>query len=171
MTRPTRFLLQALAYAVFLGAIGLLSSQPSIRLIAEDRAILRLVFSHAGNRIAECRGLTQQELDEMPPNMRRPMECPRERLPLYVSLTIDGDRLYEATVPPTGIWGDGEAMVNRSFELPAGRHEVEVSMRDSDRETGFDYQFARTVNLEPRDNLVIGFNGDRERFTIAGNRP
>ena len=48
--------------------------------------MVSLSFSRAGQRIRECRRLTQEELNRLPPNMRKPEDCPRERLPVRVLL-------------------------------------------------------------------------------------
>ena len=41
------------------------------------QAMVSVSFSHAGQRIQECRILTQEELNKLPPNMRKPEDCPR----------------------------------------------------------------------------------------------
>lgn len=171
MNPASRWLLQALAYGIFLAPVAYFSNQPVMRFLGEDQAVLRLVFSHAGAPVSECRTLSQEELNELPPNMRRPTECPRERVPLFVTMRLDGETLFEASLPPSGIWGDGQTTVNREFEVPAGTHQIEIGMRDSRRESGLDYRMTRTVAIDPRDNLVIGFDPNTGGFNFAGSQP
>lgn len=171
MKRPFRWLTQALAYAVFVVLVGYFSNRPAMQLIGEEEAVIRLSFSHVGERIGECRRLTQEELNELPPNMRQSTDCPRGRLPLFVRLALDGEVVFEKRLPPSGFWGDGETAVNRKFPVRAGEHRLEVRMRDSDRESGFDHSMSRTLDIEPRENVVIGFDADEGAFTIAGRQP
>jgi D-3-phosphoglycerate dehydrogenase len=95
---------QVIAYIAFAAIVGAFSVWPEIRLLASSEAMLSLTFSHAGQRVGECRQLTQQELDELPPNMRRPADCPRERHPVFVRLKANGVVLFEDTLLPSGLW-------------------------------------------------------------------
>ena len=66
-----RLLGEALAYGVLTLVIGALSVWPKYRLLADSQAIVSLTFSHAGMRKEACRRLTQEELNSLPPNMRK----------------------------------------------------------------------------------------------------
>ena len=81
---------QALLYAVFALIIGVFSHWPTYRHLADDEALIKLSFTHAAQRVDECRKLTPQELAKLPPNMRTPMKCGRERAPIVVEVDIDG---------------------------------------------------------------------------------
>ena len=99
-----KVLAEVLMYGVFIAVVGLLSVWPPYELVEDDRAIISLVFSHAGDRIAECRVLSQEELNKLPPNMRKPSDCPRERHPVRVEIRSGGNTLYHDTLAPSGIW-------------------------------------------------------------------
>jgi hypothetical protein len=73
-----RFAGQALAYLLFAALVGVFSVWPKFRLLQPSEALISLTFSHAGQRVGECRQLSQQELNELPPSMRRPADCPRD---------------------------------------------------------------------------------------------
>ncbi len=161
-----KVLAEVLMYAVFIVVIGVLSVWPPYELIEDDRAIISLVFSHAGDRIAECRILSQEELNKLPPNMRKPSDCPRERHPVRVELRSGRQMLYEDTLLPSGIWSDGKASVYKRVEVQAGRHEVFVGMNDSGGSDDFDSTDAAVVNLGPGRNLVIQFDEETEQFLI-----
>jgi hypothetical protein len=161
-----KVLAEVLMYAVFIVVIGVLSVWPPYELIEDDRAIISLVFSHAGDRIAECRILSQEELNKLPPNMRKPSDCPRERHPVRVALRSGERMLYEDTLLPSGIWSDGKASIYKRVEVRAGRHEVFVGMNDSGGSDDFDPTDAAVVNLEPGRNLVIQFDEETDQFLI-----
>ena len=161
-----KLLAEIAAYAAFAAVVGLLSVWPRYELLGEDRAMISLVFSHAGERIGECRRLSQQELDRLPPNMRRPADCPRERHPVRIELRSGTEPLYRRTLPPSGIWADGKASVYERIEVSAGVHELFIGMNDSGGETGFDFSTSTTIELSPGRNLVIQFDEQTQRFLI-----
>jgi len=153
-----------LAYAAFFALIGLLSVWPEFRLLDNDEAIVSITFSHAGKRIGECTRLSQQELMALPPNMRKPEECPRERHALQVELRMDETVLYSATLPPSGLWADGKSTAYKRIRVVTGTHDFTVRMNDSGRPGTFDFEESTTLDLEPGQNLVVYFDPASQRF-------
>jgi len=115
--------------ALLFAGVAVLSNRPLHRSLPEGMGVLTLSFSHGADRRAACRPATKEELAKMPPNMRRPEICPRDRPPIRVEFDIDGKRMFEAQVPPSGIAGDGPSRVHQRFVLPAGSYDVAVRMR------------------------------------------
>jgi len=159
-----RIAAQALAHGLFVALVGYLAVAPAYTYLGEGQALLRLSFNHAGQPVRECHRLTPEELAALPPNMRRPLDCPRERVPLLVELELDGKLLYRETLPPAGLAGDGNASAYARFPVPAGRHRLVARLRDSPREQGFDYQRAADIELAPGDNFVVGFDATAGGF-------
>jgi hypothetical protein len=164
MLKAPRYLGQFIAYALFAAVIGYFSTRPAYTHLAADEALIKLSFSHAGAHVHECRKLTQAELDRLPPNMRRPMECPRARVALLVELELDGKTLYRDTLPPSGLSGDGASTAYMKFPVTVGTHHLVARLRDSRRTDGFDYEQAVTLNLTPQQNFVIDFRPERGGF-------
>jgi len=162
----SRLLAEAVAYGVFIVFIGALSVWPEYRLLADSEAIVSLTFNHAGMRKEECRRLTQEELNSLPPNMRKPDECPRERHPVRVELRIDERLVHADTAPPSGLWNDGKSSIYRRVTVDAGEHEIFIGMTDSGMVENFDYEFRRTMTIESGRNLVISFDGLTGSFII-----
>jgi len=158
---PLRFLLQAFNYAVFMGLVWYFASAPSIRLIGEDEAKLTIAFAHAGQLREPCRLLSQEELNELAPNMRKIDDCPRKRSPVTIEAELDGTPIYVASLPPPGLFGDGGVDVFYSAKVPAGEHRLELKMNDSVRIEGFNHQFGQMVFIEPAQILLIGFDSKR----------
>jgi quinol-cytochrome oxidoreductase complex cytochrome b subunit/coenzyme F420-reducing hydrogenase delta subunit len=146
--------------------VGALSIWPRFQLINDGAAMVSLSFSHAGQRIRECRRLSQDELNKLPPNMRKPDDCPRERLPVRVVFKSGEDTLYEAVRQPTGLWKDGSANVYRRLQVDAGATRLFIGMNDSGGSDGFDYSLDQEVNLEPGDHLVVEFDKTRNTFVF-----
>lgn len=161
-----RLLGEIVAYAVFAAVVGLLSVWPSYEIIGNGRAIISLSFSHAGERVGECHTLSQEELNKLPPNMRKPTDCPRERHPVRVELRSGEKLLYEKLLAPSGIWADGKANVYHRIDVPAGVHELFVGMNDSGNDIGFDYETAARVDVGPGRNIVIRFDEQSRQFLI-----
>ena len=158
MSRWLRLGGQAVAYLAFVGVIAYLSAAPSYEHVDADAAVLRLVISHATARIGECRQLAPDEMAALPPNMRRPTECPREHHDLFVELLFDDAVLYRGYEAPAGLWRDGPSDVYRKFTVAPGRHRLVVRLRDSGRESGFDREQAAEVELTAGQNFVVGFD-------------
>lgn len=164
MISGLRYLGQALAYALFAVFIGYFATRPAYTHLDPDKAMIKMSFSHAGAHVEECRRLSQEELNKVAPNMRRPTECLRERVPLQVELWLDGDLIYQASLAPSGVAGDGASTAYRKFPVPAGNHHLVARLRDSRRETGFDYDQSADVSLVPLQNFVIDFRPEMGGF-------
>lgn len=156
-----RFVVLALVFM----SVAALSNRPSYRSLPEGAGVLMLSFSHGADRKAACRKATPEELAKLPPNMRRPEICPRDRPPIRVEFDIDGKRMFEADVPPSGIAGDGPSRVHRRFVLPAGSYDVAVRMRERPGDD-FDWQAERSIRVDPGANRVIDFRATAGGFVF-----
>ena len=157
---------QAVLYALFAAAIGFFSTNPRYRHLPEDQALLKLSFSHPGQLKAECRKRTPEELAKLPPNMRSPMECTRERSPVTVELGLDGGVIAKRVVPPAGLAKDGPSTVYARFPVPAGEHRLTVKLNDSVREPGFNFARDEQVRLAPGQIVVVDFNPEKGGIVI-----
>lgn len=157
---------QVVLYALFALGIGFFSSYPRYRHLAQDQALLKLSFSHPGQLKVECRRRTPQELAQLPPNMRNPLDCPRERSPVTVELVLDGNLLARRDLPPAGLSRDGPSTVYARFAVPAGEHELSVRLNDSVREQGFNYTRDERVRLAPGQIVVVDFNPEKGGIVI-----
>lgn len=161
-----RLLGEAAAWATFAVVVGVFSVWPRYEIINHGNAIVTLTFSHAAERVGECRMLTQEELNELPPNMRKPSDCPRERHPVRIELRSADKVLYEDLLMPSGIWSDGKADIYQRIVVPAGEHDLFIGMNDSGGDSGFDFEATDRVNLQVGRNLVIRFDEQSQGFLI-----
>jgi len=88
---PRAWLGQALLYGLFAAVIGVFSHWPPYRHLAGDLALIKLSLVHTGKPVGDCHQRPAEELAALPPNMRAPQTCPRERSPVIVELDIDGE--------------------------------------------------------------------------------
>ena len=107
--------------ALFALVIGVFSRWPAYQHLASDQALIKLSFNHQGKPVADCRRLSAEELAKLPPNMRAPMDCPRERSPITVELDVDGSPALRHVARPTGLSRDGASAVYHRMQV-AGRH-------------------------------------------------
>jgi len=157
MNAPARYAVQGVLYAAFVAVVGYFSSAPSYRHIEPDEALLRLSFSHAAQRKQPCRSRTPEELAKMPPNMRAPLDCPRERANVTVELELDGKLIHRVVAPPTGLARDGTSTVYRRIVVGAGRHQVRVRLSDT-AQGDFNYAAERNVDIGAGRVLLIDFS-------------
>jgi hypothetical protein len=164
MTRALRLAGQFVVIAALFAGVAWLSDRPTYRQIPGDSGIMMLTFVHGADRKGECRKFTPEEIAKLAPNMRRAQDCPRGRRPIYVELDIDGRNIYRASLPSTGIAGDGPSRVYQRFVLPAGKYDIAVRMRDSARADGFDHERHGTVDFAPSQMFVIDYRPESGEF-------
>lgn len=163
---PIAWIGQAALYGLFALVIGVFSGWPTYRPLADGQALVKLSFSHTGQPVSDCRPQTPEELAKLPPNMRAPVRCPRERSPIVVELDVDGQSAFRDVARPSGLSKDGAASVYHRLALPAGTHHLTVRMRDDVRDPGFAHVRDETVTLKPAEILVIDFDTATRQITL-----
>lgn len=166
MNKTLSWIGQILLYAAFAAFIGVFTRWPSYQHLPPDHALVKLSLIHHGQRLEECKQLSAEELAKLPPNMRAPLDCPRERSPILVEVDIDGVAVFSQTAQPSGLSRDGTASVYQRIEVPAGTHRFDIRLRDSARTEGFDYERSATLALQPAQILVIDFSAEKGGITL-----
>ena len=149
---------QAVFYGLFVAFIGYFSVAPAYVHFPSDQALIKVSFSHAGQPLEECRVRTAEELEKLPPNMRVPMQCGRERSPVTFELELDGKPVYRAELPPRGLSRDGASTVYQRFPVPAGQYRLRARLKDSVRVPDFNYTKEADVTVAPGQVFVVDFN-------------
>lgn len=160
MASPLRFIGEFASYALFASVVGYFSVAPRYSPTEPGNAVVTLSLAHAGQRLAECRERTPEELAKLPPNMRAPMDCSRERSPVEVRFAVDDEVRYQRSLSPSGLSRDGNSYVYAKINIPAGRHKIELSLDDDIHRESGDYRHSGLVDLQPYQVLVIDFNPD-----------
>jgi len=163
---PLGWLGQALLYGLFALIIGVFSNWPIYRHLAPDQALIKLSFNHQGKPVSDCRSATPEELAKLPPNMRAPQVCPRERSPIAVELDLDGVMVLRHVATPSGLSRDGASAFYRRLEVPAGTHRLAIRLKDDVRSTGFDFVREAVVTLKAAQILVIDFDPNDGGITL-----
>ncbi len=166
MRRAASIAGQVVLYGLFAATVGAFSNYPRYQHLPADHALLKLSFSHPGQLRGECRKRTPEELASLPPNMRAPMDCPRERSPVAVDLALDGAVISSRVIAPSGVHKDGPSTVYARFPVPAGEHRLSVKLDDSVREPGFNYARDIALKLDPGQIVVVDFNAEQGGIVI-----
>ena len=164
MINAMRYLLQITAYAAFAIAVGYLSFWPRYQYASPELANVKLSLNHATERVVPCVTLSPEEVAKLAPNMRRTLSCERQRLPLMLQLSVDGEIAFEYEALPAGLWEDGSASIYERFDLAPGMHTISVQLRDSAREDGWDYTHSEDVTLVAGRYMTITFKAENGGF-------
>jgi hypothetical protein len=164
--KPGIWMGQIALYGALAGVIGVFSQWPVYQHLAPDRALIKLSVVHQGQLLGDCVQQTPEELAKLPPNMRAPSRCPRERSPLTLELELDGQLAERLVAQPSGLSRDGAAAIYRRIEVATGSHHIVVRLKDNARSAGFDYALEQTVTLKPAEILVVDFDAADKRITL-----
>lgn len=165
MNGVLRWVGQAVAWLVFAALVGVFAHWPVFSQIPEDYGELTLSLAHLTERVGPCIQRTPEELAELPPNMRIPEECPRERVPAVIEVTVDDRTLLARSVRPAGLFSGGRVYLVESWPLPAGTYTLQLRLRDSPREQGFDKEQQFELRLSRGASAVLDV-GDGEARLI-----
>ena len=161
-----RYVGQAFWYLLFMAFIGYFATSPAYTFMQPDQALIKLAFNHSGKLKLPCREFTAEELAAKPKHMRIKFDCPRERSPVYVIMEIDGQRVFEKSIEPSGLSKDLPSPLYERIPLTAGQYQLHLRMRDHIDTKGFNYEFEGPIILSPSQILVIGFDPDHKEFTF-----
>ena len=164
MLKFRRLIGQIVSFILFGLALGYFSNSPSYTYHDPEMALIMVSFSHSSERKEDCRRFTPEEIAALAPNMRRPMDCKRERVPVDVEVMLDGETLLSKSYKPTGLAKDGSASIYERITVQPGQHQLIAKLRDSSREYGFDYESDTTINIKPKELFVIDFRKDLGGF-------
>jgi hypothetical protein len=153
-----------LAYLLFVAMIGYFAVAPAYDPIDPQAALITLSFTHVGQRKAECRQMSPEEIARLPPNMRLQIDCPRERLPVTVEVMLDDRLLVRRTIAASGLSHDRASSVYQKFVVPPGGHRLVARLRDSAHAAGFDYERSAEIELRPRQHFVLDFRAEAGGF-------
>jgi hypothetical protein len=164
MHRALRYLGQAALYALFFVPLAYFSREPIYSNLEEGMAVLKVAVRHPGVIVGECTVAGSTGHGMRPSTMTQSIEvCPRERSPLKLKLTLDGEVLYDAIVAPSGLHDDGISSMYQRFEIPVGQHHLQIRMNDDVKVEGFNWQLEQDISLKPAQVLVASF---KEGFKI-----
>lgn len=157
MNKLPQYIGQVVAYGLFMLFIAYFSSAPDWAHTQPDEATVKVSIRHAGQILGECRDLSVEELSKLPPNMKVPQVCPRERSPVSLKILLNGKLLYEETANPSGLQNDGVSTFYSRFTIPAGEHNISATLKDNVNDDQDRYEFEQRMRISPRQVVVVDF--------------
>jgi len=162
-----RYVFQAVFAALTMCMIWYFSHSPVYHPISSNQAVIKVSFSHPGERRDKCGQLTKEQSKGMTAKERvRSTLCSRERVPVSLKIDLNGKTIYEETKRPGGLSKDGDSIFYHRATVESGEHKITVQMRDTDRAEGYDYARTETVVLKPAQNFVILFDEENGSFEV-----
>lgn len=140
-----------------------LSERPIYPFYNKDMSLIKFTFKYSGRHKTEQRELTEKETKDMLRHMRRTnspfvkmrMVGKRERLPVYVEVELDDKMILAKTYYPAGLKNDIPAFAYEEIPVFPGTQHIKVRVRDSKRESGFDYIFEKKIEAQQGKVAVI----------------
>lgn len=158
---PVQWLGQIVLYGLFALAIGVFSQWPRYHPLGADEALIKISVTRLGQPVGECRRLSEEELATLPPNMRDPVQCPRERAPLTMEVDLDGVNVLTRVAEPAGLSRDGASAIYERLVVPAGEQSLQVRFNDDVRPGAKSYERTTDVTLAAGQVLVIDFDAGK----------
>lgn len=159
---------QAVIYVGMALWLGYFANMPVYTHLDPELALIKLSVIHSAKRKSECRKRTQEELDAMNPNMRKPYDCPRERLPIHIELLLDGELIYDEVLQAAGLSKGSQTRAYQRIPAASGEHDLVVRMVDSARTEGYDYMKAAKIRLSAGVIFVVDFRAESGGFLLRG---
>jgi len=153
-----------------------LSTSPTYTFSGDNDSSLIIGLKHITDKVHICtdeevRLFLENEAKKERTHLRkRAKACgSRERVPLKLTVWLDGRELVNREYQPSGLYNDGNTFVYEKFDLHSGEHHIKVVMRDSkkDREDRYDYSFDKTVNFTAKRVFVLDFDPLKKLFIIS----
>lgn len=166
----------ALAAAVT-ASIGWLSQAP-YDAASGEQALLRLSWRIRGAKVEECRELSAEERQQLPPHMQLDEICEGRVAPYHLSLVVDDRRLISDTVRAEGARQDRPIYVFQELRLPPGRHTLQVTFRrlisgkvensTRQRTAPSVLELVSNIALAPGTIALVTYDDERERLVVRG---
>ncbi len=161
---------QSLAWLLFATTTGLFAQWPVYSPVPQGHGELKLSMARLTERLEPCQQLSPEEIAALPPNMRITEQCPRSRVHAVVELDADGALLLGTSVRPVGLARGGRSYLQGRWSLPAGDYQLELRLRDSPRDAGFDLVRRFSLSLGAGESVLLSVGDDEPRL-LPGRRP
>lgn len=119
-----------------------------------DHAELVVSFKHAG-QLAEQIAETNDE--DVLPHMRGAPSGRKVRLPVRMSLAIDGEEILNRAYEPSGLFNDGTSIAIEPVPIEPGEHVVRVMIGESADVSEWTYTSQETVQFAAGRRQVVQF--------------
>jgi len=166
---PYQIIGQGVFYCFLIVLLSQLTTKPTIIVNQADETTLKLVIRHSGKILGKCEPLSKLKQDNLPTNMQRLVNCPREKSAMDVELKLNNKIVYKETIIPSGIHNDGVLAEYISFTLKSGKINLEAKATTTTQEGEFIDNYKGEI-MFTSDKIVI-LHLDDSGFDIEGQHP
>jgi len=159
-----RYIGQFVGYLMFALLIGYFSASPDWSYFPADKALIKLSFTHAGQRKEACSDRTARELANIPKTAKVPKACPRERHPVYIRLLLNDISVFEGKAEPSGLSRGGPSHIYETFQVPPGQHSLTLEVRDNGPDKP---GFSHTAQVDLRGRDILAIDLDRSALMLG----
>lgn len=142
-----------------------------------EEAMIRLTWRAPGERVEECRPLTEEERAGLPVHMQPEEVCEGRLVPYVLSMAVDGEAVLSDTLHGAGAREDRPIYVHREMRVPPGTHRLFVSFEraaegSSENEVPEAVSPIRAletrIDLGSREVLVVTYDPERRVLELVG---
>lgn len=128
---------------------------------------LRLGWRLPGQKIEECRDLTQEELNQQLAHMRRPRECKVTYINYRLRLQIGDDVVVDQLVLPPGLKHDRPLDVSFDRELTPGEYQIKVAFIPEDNDNAPRFEFEGPIQVIEGRVVLIALSEAERRLKVV----
>lgn len=151
---------QVVTWAMFAVLVGAFATGPAFAPLGDGQALIKFSLAHLSERLAPCRQLSEAERQALPPTRRGYEVCTRGRAPTVIELWRNDAMLVERSIDPVGLKNDGRSYYLAYFPVPAGEQSLELKLRDTARDSGFDLERRMSLHLAPGQVALLEVTDD-----------
>ncbi len=119
-----------------------------------DHAELVVSFKHAGQLVEHA---AQSDDEDLLPHMRGAPSGRKTRVPVRMTVVIDGEQILRRTYEPSGLFNDGTSIAIEPIKLAPGEHRVHVFIGDSSDASEWRYETEETIDFAKGRRRVVQF--------------
>ncbi|MBW2667455.1 MAG: hydrogenase iron-sulfur subunit, partial [Deltaproteobacteria bacterium] len=119
---------------------------------------LAVSFKHPGAENESCREVSEEELAATPVHMRKPRECKRTRPSVRLRVDVDGELTLDTSIPPSGLWKDGNSVALERIPLEAGDHHIRVAIGETADPDEWTFEAEKSLTFTDEARRVVVFD-------------
>lgn len=142
-------------------------------------AVVRLAWRAPGQRIEECRRMTEEELQRLPVHMRREETCEQQVLPYRLSVFLDDSLVLDLRIRAAGAHRDRPLYVYEELAAEPGRRKLAVRFSRElpgepprgriEGDFPDELRLEREIELSPRAVALVTYDPEARRLVLGGS--
>jgi hypothetical protein len=159
-----RRMVTALALAAVLGGVTFALSNLPYRTPLSPEPELVISFNHSG-QLVQPRQLTEEELEKRLPHMRNQVNVAREKSPVRLRVTINGQEVWNQSYRPRGLAKDGPSVAIVRLPVSPGIQDVKVNLGETPGPDEWAHEWSQKIEFHESRAHVLLFDA-RNGFSL-----